>query len=73
MALAATATGALLVLGVRAALACPVCDTATGEAVRNGIAADFGSSLFATIAPFPVLLAVVGVLHRGWPLWRARP
>jgi hypothetical protein len=56
-----------LLLSAGTALACPVCDTATGEAVRAGILDDFALTLLATLAPFPILLAVVAGLHRGWP------
>lgn len=60
----------VLVSFAATALACPVCDTGTGEAVRTGILADFGTHLLVTIAPFPVLAAVVALLHWGWPPWR---
>jgi hypothetical protein len=66
-----SAFGASILLGFAAtALACPVCDSGTGEAVRAGILADFGTHLLVTVAPFPVLVAVVALLHWGWPPWR---
>jgi hypothetical protein len=49
------------------AYACPVCSTATGEAVRAGIADGFLFNLLATLAPFPFLIAAVAGLHWGWP------
>jgi hypothetical protein len=44
-------------------LACPVCDSATGKAVRAKIfGEDFVRNLLATMAPVPVLVVfVVGV------------
>ena len=60
----------VLILCVSAA-ACPVCDTGTGQQVRAGILdADFGWTLLAVVLPFPVLLAIVAVLHFGWPRFR---
>jgi len=59
-----------LVLGVAtlasadAALACPICISGTGDAVRAGLfGGDFVSTLLATLAPFPVLGAIVALLH----------
>jgi hypothetical protein len=49
------------------AIACPICDTETGVAVRAGIVENFSTHLFATIAPFPVLIAAVALLHWGVP------
>lgn len=44
--------------------ACPVCDTATGREVRAGIfGGDFFPTLFAILAPFPVLLVLVVVIN----------
>jgi hypothetical protein len=54
------------------ASACPLCNTGTGDAVRAGIVADFSGHLLAIVAPFPVLIAAVALLHRGWPPWRSR-
>jgi hypothetical protein len=49
------------------ASACPICDTETGVAVRAGIVEDFPVHFLATIAPFPVLIAAVALLHHGFP------
>ncbi len=62
----------MAVLAVQAAastsVACPVCDTGTGEQVRAGILNEkFGSTLVTVLLPFPILLAVVAVIHFGWP------
>ena len=47
-------------------LACPVCDTATGEQVRAGIMDDqFAFNLFATLLPFPFLVGIVAFIHFG--------
>jgi len=49
------------------AAACPVCDTRPGQEVRDGIFdRDFGRNLLAVSLPFPLLLAVVGLIHFGW-------
>jgi hypothetical protein len=49
------------------ALACPLCSTGTGELVRAAIFdGNFGATMLATVAPFPVLLAIVAALHFGW-------
>lgn len=46
--------------------ACVSCDTATGEAVRAGIfGAGFLPTLLAIIAPFPVLLGAIALIHRA--------
>ena len=56
-----------------AALACPVCDTGTGEQVRAGLFDEgFGRTLIAVILPFPILLAVVATIYFGLP-FRPRP
>ena len=56
-----------------AASACPNCDTGTGEQVRAGLFdADFGRTLVAVLLPFPILLAVVAIIHFGIPV-RPRP
>jgi hypothetical protein len=57
----------VLLLLPDAALACPVCDSSTGEAVRAGIAESFGPRLLATLAPFPVLIVVVALVNACWP------
>ena len=64
----------VVTLAVQAAVtisasACPVCDTGTGEQVRAGIFdGNFGSTLFAILLPFPILLGIVLLIHFGWPL-----
>jgi hypothetical protein len=65
------AVAVLTLLAAAIGEACPVCTTGTGEAVRAGIVTDFGTRLLAIVAPFPVLIAVVALLHRGWPPWRS--
>jgi hypothetical protein len=60
----------VLILGAPCG-ACPVCDTGTGRQVRAGILDEnFGRTLLAVALPFPVLLAVVAVVHFGWPPFR---
>jgi hypothetical protein len=68
-----TGTCVALLICAAPALACPVCDSDTGVAVRNGIAADFASNVLVTLAPFPILTAIVAVLHYGWPPRRRSP
>ena len=52
------------------AWACPVCNSATGQRVRDRILDnDFGHNLIVTALPFAVFLAVAVVLHFGVP-WR---
>lgn len=63
---------AVATLGAGRVLACPLCSTGTGDVVRAGIADDFGAKLLATAAPFPVLAAIVALLHWGWPGRRSR-
>jgi hypothetical protein len=49
------------------AFACPLCTTGTGELVRAGIFdGNFVATMLGTVAPFPVLLAIVAALHFGW-------
>jgi len=65
LALAVLATVVLAAAGD--ALACPVCNTGTGAAVRAGIFdGSFLATLASALAPFPVLLGIVAALHRGW-------
>ncbi len=50
------------------ALACPVCNGETGGIVRAAIFnAEFLPTLASTLAPFPVLLALVAALRFAWP------
>lgn len=52
--------------------ACTVCESETGRQVRSGIfGGDFGQDLFLTLLPFPVLLAIVALIHFGFP-WPRR-
>ena len=47
-------------------LACPICDSPTGEQVRAGIAGDgLTIGVLATLLPFAITAAVVAVIHRG--------
>jgi hypothetical protein len=56
------------------AFGCPVCDSGTGEQVRAALFdEDFGRTLIAVLLPFPILLAVVAMIHFGWPVRRRRP
>ena len=57
----------VLFLGSSAeALACPLCHTGTGQQVREGIlSSDLYFNLFAAIAPFPVLAAIVAFFYYG--------
>jgi hypothetical protein len=57
----------LIVFAATPASACPICDTETGVAVRTGIVENFSTHFLATIAPFPVLIAAVALLHWGAP------
>ena len=58
-----------LAYNATAALACPVCDSATGQEVRAGIfGADFASNLLAVVLPFAAVAAVVAAVHFGVPL-----
>jgi hypothetical protein len=58
-----------VLLGGPAALACPVCDSATGEQVRAGIlGAGFAPTFWAVLAPFPLLLLSVAAIHY-WLVW----
>ena len=58
----------LLVLCCGTALACPVCDSETGDAVRAGIFdGNFWSTLISLALPFPILLGIVAAVHFGSP------
>ena len=70
---ATLAAGFLALLGAVPAVACPVCDTGTGEQVRQGIFDErFGLNLALTLAPFPIFLAVAALLYYGFPAGRRR-
>ena len=56
------------------ALACPVCDSDTGKAVRAGVfGGDFGFNLLVTVIPFVVCLGITAVIYYGFPAWGGRP
>lgn len=59
-----TAAAGILLAG-DLALACPVCHTGTGEAVRAGIFGngDFLENFLSAIAPFPILAGAVAAFH----------
>ena len=59
------------VLGISSsAAACPFCDSSTAEQVRAGIFnSDFGYHLGVALAPFPILIAVLFLIHY-WPARR---
>jgi hypothetical protein len=50
-----------------AAPACPLCDSDTGRQVRAGIRDDFGPDLASVLLPFPVLLALAGLIRLATP------
>ena len=55
------------------AAACPLCESETGERVRAGIFnADFGHNLAVTVLPFSAFLAIVALIHTGWPWAKSR-
>jgi hypothetical protein len=60
----------LLALGfaaTQAANACPLCDTGTGQQVRDGIFNPvFWSTLCAVASPFAALLLILALLHFNW-------
>ena len=61
----------LLLVTPKLATACTVCDSEVGQQVRAGIfGQDFWSTLFAIVAPFPVLLGAIAAVQFG--LFRSR-
>ena len=65
------ATIALHAVLAATALGCPVCDTGTGQDVRDGLFDEnFARNVFAVALPFPILLGVVAMIHFGWPARR---
>lgn len=55
-------------------LACPVCNTGTGRAVRAGIlSSHFGSNLLATLVPFVFFLGIAYLIYYGLPGKAAPP
>jgi hypothetical protein len=64
---------AVLVWGA-SALACPVCESETGQKVRAGIfSEDFESNVVLTLLPFPVLAGLVALIYYGFPNPKAWP
>lgn len=56
------------------ALGCPVCDSETGQEVRDGIFdGQFIANLASILLPFAVLLGTVVLIHFGLPLPRSWP
>ena len=53
------------VLDAAVAIACPVCWSDGGDAVRTGIAAAAAPALLATVGPFAVLVLLVRLVARG--------
>jgi hypothetical protein len=65
--------GLVALLGVSflapTAEACPFCQSETADKVWAGIFdADFGYHLFALLAPFPVLIAILLFIYYGPPV-----
>jgi hypothetical protein len=61
-------TFATLALWISPVSACPLCESETGQKVRAGIFNDdFGFNLIVTFLPFPVLIAIVVLIHYGIP------
>lgn len=51
-------------LAPAATFACTVCDSGTGQQVRAGISNEhFWPTLLGVIAPFPVMLLVIALIH----------
>lgn len=64
---------AVVLTAAAPALACPICDTGTGQQVRAGILDDqFAFNLVATLLPFPILIGIVAVIHFGGRIGRRR-
>lgn len=63
----------LLWLYSSVAVACPICDTETGDAVRAGIQTNFGLNLVAAVSPFAVILVVILALTGGLGTFRRKP
>lgn len=70
---AAFACACLVALLSPPARACPVCDSGTGKAVRQGLFnAEFGKNLLMTALPFPIFLGIAAYLYYGPPTRRGR-
>jgi hypothetical protein len=51
---------------LQAAFACPVCNSGTGQQVREGIfASDFGFNVAAAAAPFAICALIVRLISAG--------
>lgn len=60
------ATGGLVIplLSACRALACPFCESETGQQVRAGIFNDqFWANVVLTLLPFPILLTIVALIY----------
>jgi hypothetical protein len=58
---------ACCLLGPGQALACPVCESETGQQIRAGIFDErFGRNVLLVLSPFPVLAALGAALHVGF-------
>ena len=57
---------AIFFVAPAAVMACPICDTPTGEQVRAGIfGAGFLSTLLTVLLPFPILLVAVLIINHA--------
>lgn len=49
---------------------CPICDSSTGQQVREGIFnEDFGSTLLKVLLPFPVVALLLAGINKILPKW----
>ena len=66
--LLSAAAAAIAILTSTSASACPLCQSDTGQRVREGIFDnEFGGTLLAMVLPFLVISLVVGMIHGGPP------
>jgi hypothetical protein len=55
-------------------LACPFCESETGQQVRAAIFnSEFFSNAALTLLPFPFLAAIVGLIYVGFPTRKKQP
>jgi hypothetical protein len=55
-----------ILISLQAAFACPVCNSGTGQQVREGIfASDFGFNVAAAAAPFAICALIVRLISAG--------
>jgi hypothetical protein len=60
--------GVFLLAASASAAACTVCDSESGAQVRATVfGPEFGATLLAVAAPFPVLLLLLAAYQFGWP------